>query len=123
MNNNLIERLYQDWDGLNWGIFLKMTSNYMIKESEQEVDYKLYQNYPNPFNPTTSIRYELPQDGIATIKIFDIIGQEIETIVNEFKNAGGYEVDFNAKGLPSGVYFYQIQTGNFVETKKMVLLR
>jgi len=123
MNSNLIERLYQDWDGLNWETSFKMIFNYMFVEIENEVDYKLYQNYPNPFNPTTSIRYELPLDGVATLKIFDILGQEIETIVNEFKNAGGYEIDFNATGLPSGIYFYQLQAGSFVETKKMVLLR
>ena len=70
--------------------------------------YVLYQNYPNPFNPITTIRYELPQDGQVTIEIFDILGQKVKTILNEFKRADRYEVTFNSAGLASGVYIYQL---------------
>jgi hypothetical protein len=89
--------------------------------------YSLEQNYPNPFNPSTTIRYEFPQQSFVTIKIYDILGNEIATLVNEEKSAGSYEIEFNAVGtsrdlsLPSGIYFYKLQAGNFVETKKMVL--
>ncbi len=86
-------------------------------------DYSLSQNYPNPFNPTTTIRYELPQDGIVTIKIYDILGQEITTILNEFKKADRYEVEFNSFGLASGVYIYRMKVNDFIESKKMILLR
>jgi len=85
--------------------------------------FNLSQNYPNPFNPTTTINYTLPKDGIVTLKIFDISGKEITTLVNDHKVSGYYSVDFNASALPSGVYFYRIQTGNNNETKKMALIK
>jgi len=86
-------------------------------------DYKLFQNYPNPFNPSTTISYQIPQQELVIMKVFDILGNEIGTIVNEEKPAGNYKVDFNTHSLPSGVYFYQLVAGNFVETKKMVLMK
>ncbi|MBT8377752.1 MAG: T9SS type A sorting domain-containing protein [Ignavibacteria bacterium] len=85
--------------------------------------YVLYQNYPNPFNPTTTIRYELPQDGIVTIDIYDILGQKVQTILNEFKRADRYEVTFNSTGLASGVYIYRMKVNDFITSKKMVLLK
>ncbi len=94
------------------------------------VDFSLSQNYPNPFNPTTKIKYNIPAAGNVTIKVFDVLGKEIKTLVEEYKAAGSYEVDFNANELPSGVYFYRIAihsdrivSGSFSETKKMVLMR
>ena len=86
-------------------------------------DYKLYHNYPNPFNPKTTIRYELPQDGMVTIKLYDILGQEVTTILNEFKKADRYEVIFDAGGLASGVYIYRMKVNDFITSKKMLLLR
>jgi len=86
-------------------------------------DYILYQNYPNPFNPVTTIRYEIPQDGIVTIKIYDILGQEVKTILNEFIKTDRYEVNFNAVGLASGVYIYRMKVNDFITSKKMILLR
>ena len=85
--------------------------------------YDLLQNYPNPFNPATSINYELPAEGMVSIKIFDISGKEILTLVNEVKTAGYYSVNFNASSLSSGVYFYTISANNFVQTKKMMLVK
>lgn len=85
--------------------------------------YVLYQNYPNPFNPTTTIRYELPQDGVVTIDIYDILGQKVRTILNEFQKADRYEVTFNSTGLASGVYIYQLRVNDFIQSKKMVLIR
>jgi hypothetical protein len=85
--------------------------------------YKLTQNYPNPFNPTTTISYSLTNNSLVQLKIFNILGQEVATLVNEEKPIGKYEINFNASNLSSGVYFYKIQTGDFVQTKKMILLK
>ena len=85
--------------------------------------YELAQNFPNPFNPSTTIRYQLPNDGIVTLKIYDILGSEVATLVNEEKAAGRYEVNFNASSLASGVYIYKIQAGGFINSKKMILLK
>jgi len=86
-------------------------------------NYVLYQNYPNPFNPTTTIRYELPQDGVVTIEVFDILGQKVKTILSEFKKADRYEVTFNSSRLASGVYIYQLRVNDFITSKKMLLLK
>ena len=86
-------------------------------------DYVLYHNYPNPFNPTTTIRYEIPQDGAVTIDVYDILGQRVSTIINEFQKADRYEVDFNGIGLASGVYIYRMKVNDFIESKKMLLLK
>jgi hypothetical protein len=83
----------------------------------------LNQNYPNPFNPTTRIKYSVPQSSNVVLKVFDILGNEIETLVNEEKSIGIYEVQFDARGISSGVYFYTLTAGNFVENKKMMLLK
>ena len=85
--------------------------------------YSLEQNYPNPFNPTTKIRFELPVDGFVTIKIFDTFGQKVTTILNEFKKANAYEINFNASNLASGVYIYRMQVNNYLESKMMVLIK
>ena len=86
-------------------------------------NYILSQNYPNPFNPVTIIGYTLPQPGRVTIKVYDLLGNEIQTLINEQKNAGNYKVEFNAGNLSSGVYFYKMQTGKFLEVKKLMLLK
>jgi hypothetical protein len=85
--------------------------------------YVLYQNHPNPFNPNTTLRYSVPQSSNVVIKIFDILGNEIETLINEEKPTGTYEITWYAEQLPSGIYFYRLQAGSFVETKKMMLLK
>ena len=87
------------------------------------LSYTLSQNYPNPFNPTTTIKYSLPQTSIATMKIYDILGKEVLTLINEEKSAGIYKVEFNESNLPSGIYFYKLQAGSFIESKKMILLK
>jgi len=85
--------------------------------------FSLEQNYPNPFNPSTTINYSVPELNFVTLKVFDVLGKEVAILVNEEKPTGSYEVDFNAIGLPSGIYFYKLQSGSFVETKKMVLMK
>ncbi len=85
--------------------------------------YSLEQNYPNPFNPSTQITYELPRSGMVVLVVYDVLGREIATLVNERKPAGEYTVRWNAGSTASGVYFYRLQAGSFIETKKMLLLR
>jgi hypothetical protein len=88
-----------------------------------EFTYNLYQNYPNPFNPVTKINYSIPELSPVTIKVYDILGNDVTTLVNREKPAGVYEVEFDAKGLPSGIYFYSIMAGIFAETRKMILIK
>jgi hypothetical protein len=87
------------------------------------VDYALFQNYPNPFNPVTTINYQIPELSFVTLKVYDVLGSEVAVLVNEKKPVGYYEVEFAGNGLTSGVYFYQLQVGDFVATKKMILLK
>ena len=89
----------------------------------QTGSFKLYANYPNPFNPTTTIAFNLPKSQNVKLKIFDILGNEAETLLNNYLPAGRHSVIFNADELPSGVYFYELQAGNLIESKKMILLR
>jgi hypothetical protein len=86
-------------------------------------EYSLMQNYPNPFNPTTNIKYQITNKGFVTLKVFDIMGREISNLVNEKQNAGTYEVTFDASSLSSGVYFYRLETGNFTDTKKLMVIK
>ena len=104
--------------------------------NNQPDQHILYQNYPNPFNPSTKIKYSIKilpkssllikgrlKEGFITIKVYDILGKEVATLVDEYKPAGNYEVEFNGENLPSGVYYYQLKDGDFKETKKMLLLK
>jgi len=86
-------------------------------------DFSLSQNYPNPFNPNTTIKYQIPEISFVTIKVYDVLGNEIVTLVKEEKPAGSYEILFDGTGLTSGIFFYQLRAGQYVETKKMVLLK
>jgi hypothetical protein len=94
-----------------------------VLNSNMPKEFKLTQNFPNPFNPMTKINFALPKQGFVTLKIYDIIGREIKTLVNEVKQTGYYTVDFNGSSLASGVYFYRIQSGDFISVKRMVLIK
>ncbi|MBK7105999.1 MAG: T9SS type A sorting domain-containing protein [Ignavibacteriae bacterium] len=85
--------------------------------------FNLFQNYPNPFNPSTSIKYTIGSYQLVTLKVYDILGRGIATLVNEYKLAGSYETEFDASKLVSGIYFYKLNTGSFTEIRKMILLR
>ena len=87
------------------------------------VSYELYQNYPNPFNPSTTIKFATPKESNVNLSIYNVLGELVSTLVNEQKRPGYYEYKFDASNLASGVYLYRIKAGNFIETKKMVLLR
>lgn len=104
---------------------LDTVSLFGINKSGNEVpkDFKLYQNYPNPFNPVTTIKYDIPVDSKVTIKVYDMLGKEVVTLVNENKQAGYYETIFYADNFASGVYFYKLESGSFVSMKKMVLVK
>jgi hypothetical protein len=91
-------------------------------ENQIPTTFSVSQNYPNPFNPTTMIQYQLPKASIVSLKVFNTLGEEISVLVNEYKEAGAYQAQWNANA-PSGVYYYRLQAGGYVETKKMMLLR
>ncbi|MDO8549899.1 MAG: T9SS type A sorting domain-containing protein [Ignavibacteria bacterium] len=94
-----------------------------IEENQEITEYNLNQNYPNPFNPTTIISYQLAVGSHILLKVFDLLGKEVMTLVNEYKPAGFYTIDFKGSNLPSGIYFYKLQAGNYIETRKMVLTK
>ncbi len=97
--------------------------NSVTEQSVAPRQYELSQNYPNPFNPSTTIRYALPHSIRVSLKVYNTLGQEVATLVNETKPAGVYTVQFDAGGLASGVYYFRLQAGDFVHTKKMLVVR
>ncbi len=94
-----------------------------VVEEHIPLSFELFQNYPNPFNPTTTIKYQIPERNFVSIKVFDILGNEIKTLVDEEMSAGNYEVKFNAAYLSSSVYIYQLIAGNYIQTRKMLVLK
>ncbi|MDO8549419.1 MAG: T9SS type A sorting domain-containing protein, partial [Ignavibacteria bacterium] len=86
-------------------------------------EFSISQNYPNPFNPTTKINFSVPRNSLVTLKVYDVLGKEVATLVNGEMNSGNYEVDFNAANLASGLYIYKIQAGSFSSSMKMMLLK
>ncbi|MBZ0198615.1 MAG: T9SS type A sorting domain-containing protein [Ignavibacteriaceae bacterium] len=101
--------------------------NIGLGENVNATTYDIFQNYPNPFNPRTTIRYQIPENGMVTLKVYDMLGREVITLVNEYKTKGRYEVTFDASsaagGLASGLYIYEITSGSFKASKKMTLLK
>ena len=111
-------------DGI-WRLSYPVPGTITGVESSQGVPagFALEQNYPNPFNPTTAISYQLPVASNVKLIVYDVLGRPVATLVNERQAAGPHSVKFDAGGLPSGVYFYRLQAGSFVRTKKMILLQ
>lgn len=118
----VLEGFLADGEVINYQITLDPVSVEQIN-SEIPNNFNLAQNYPNPFNPSTIISWQSPVAGHQTLKVYDVLGNEVATLVDEFRNAGTYEVIFDASLLASGIYFYRLQAGSFVETKKMILIR
>jgi len=126
---------YSMWDKDPWGQICTQSGAWtalcrcpvcpVAENSTCQLDrnFRLCQNHPNPFNPTTTIRYELPKRSRVALKVFNILGEEVTTLVDAFQEAGTQTSAFDASGLPSGVYFYRLTAGGFVETRKMVLVR
>jgi hypothetical protein len=119
------------WPYIDQIFIVKTDSNYLyneitaIQKNKVFNTYFLYQNYPNPFNPKTQISYQIPNSEVQNVnlKVFDILGKEVATLVNEKQSPGNYQVEFDGTDYPSGVYFYRLQSGSYSETKKMILLR
>ncbi len=109
---------YAEIDDLSFNVISDVND-----KTETVKDFSLEQNYPNPFNPNTKISWQSPVGGWQTLKVYDILGNEVATLINEYKPAGKYSVDFNAENLPSGVYLYQLRSGSNVKTRKMTLLK
>jgi len=128
-----------DWlerpEGHSWGLWRATIDNMLVyffpgnpnnisaENNSIPERFILNQNYPNPFNPRTIIEYRIQESGVISLKVYDVLGNEIETLVSEEKPVGIYEITWYAEGLPSGVYFYQLKTEGFVETKKMILIK
>jgi len=108
-----------NWVPVNNGLSNSVENN----NNFTPITFALYQNYPNPFNPSTKIKYSIPGTSFVTLKIYDILGREMSTLVNEEKLSGNYEIEFNGRGISSGIYFYKIQTGDYSLVKKMILMK
>ena len=98
-------------------------TSYITGNNSYVKDYALYQNYPNPFNPVTKIKFDMPKNGFVRIQVFDIAGRLIHTLINDFKFRGSYEINFDGSNLTSGVYFYKMETVDYSDVKKMLLLK
>ena len=145
-NGNMTYFSSENWDGSQWIISNGNCSFYdsfgrgysftsaeinvfyspitdVIESNEVINKFSLSQNYPNPFNPSTALKYEIPKESYITLKVYDILGREVVTLVNQQQKTGYYEVDWNAVNNSSGIYFYKIQAGEFVATKKMILMK
>ena len=110
-------------NGIVYGDTSSSLSNIGIINQETPSIFSLSQNYPNPFNPSTKIKFDIPKGSLVKLKVYDILGREVAVLVNEKLTAGIYEYDWNASALPSGVYFYRLEAGDFIETKRMVLVK
>lgn len=121
--------LSQSWftkGGVAYTFYLVDSATVSVENPNEQVivdDYQLMQNYPNPFNPSTSISFSIPQAGLVKLSVYDILGNEIEILVDDYLGAGNYTTSFNAANLSSGVYIYRIQTENFVKAKQMMLIK
>jgi len=126
VNTNKVK--FTVWSGYGNNIFIDNVLSFIFVDANVNhtgipTEYKLNQNYPNPFNPVTKINFSIPKTSFVTLKIFDIVGREVKTLVSETLQANEYNVSFDASALPSGVYFYRLQSGEFSEIKKMILLK
>jgi hypothetical protein len=106
----------------NYSVVSDSTTDVRVSENVPS-EFALMQNYPNPFNPSTTINYQVATSGFVSLKVYNLLGQEVAALVNEVKAPGTYALDWNAEGFPSGVYFYKMQSGSFTETRRMLLLR
>jgi hypothetical protein len=127
INNDITEEIVQEWNGSAWINVDKYTYSYIVTEienvEESVLSYGISNNFPNPFNPSTRIKYFIPTQSYVTIKVFDALGNEIATLVNEEKQTGNYSVEFDASELTSGIYFYRLRAGDYIETRKMMFIK
>ncbi|MBL1212580.1 MAG: PQQ-binding-like beta-propeller repeat protein [Ignavibacteriae bacterium] len=104
-------------------IAIKDDPTLIVSDDPLPAEYNLHQNYPNPFNPQTVIKYQIPNEGTVSLKVYDVLGKELKTLVNEFQSQGTYNVKFDASNLPSGIYIYRLTAGKYSESKKMMLIK
>ena len=131
LTNSMVNAISIDQDGYiyagteNGGLYKSNNIIDAIEKPTKALPDKFFisQNYPNPFNPSTIINYQIPKSTLVTLKVYDILGREVTTLVNEEKPAGNYEINFNGSRLSSGIYFYRIQVGGYTSIKKMILLK
>ena len=128
VNNNLTVWLSQSWAGTSWEMHYNYLYSYVpVTEVNEDLSfvnsYGLSNNYPNPFNPSTKITYSIPERSNVSLKVFDLLGSLVAELANGEIEAGTYDINFNASQLSSGIYFYRLQAGNFIESKKMILLK
>lgn len=110
-------------EGIEIEIPANLTELILIDENIVPDKFALSQNYPNPFNPVTTIKYQIPADGLVKIVLYNILGKEVMTVVNKYQAAGNYQINFDASNLSSGVYFYKMQSGTFSDMKRMMVVR
>lgn len=132
-NDNWTEKITYLWDGSDWKNYYRHLATWLepvtVEEEISSIEsFYLYNNYPNPFNPSTKIKFQIPNTEFVSLKVYDVLGKEIATLVDEEKAAGKYEIQFNShsgeiRNLPSGIYFYTLKAGQYSETKKMILLK
>jgi len=115
--------LSRDLNQITFKAELDSTFTNIVDFKDDYYVFKLMQNFPNPFNPITTISYTIPTDDFVYLKVYNLLGQEVEILVSEEKQAGTYELSFNSANLSSGLYFYQLKSGNYLETKKMILIK
>ncbi len=108
--------------GAAW-VFVPGTTSVQQTSNETPSSFSMEQNYPNPFNPSTNIQFALPQSGYITLEIYSVTGERVDVLISEELNAGKYNYEWNGSNLTSGIYFYRLNAGSFVETRKMILLK
>ena len=124
MRNMLIEPVRKElYLGTTEGIYKTIIITSVNEYEKKDLDFSLSQNYPNPFNPSTTIKYQIRENGFVTLKVYNILGKEVATLVNQQQQSGRYEVNFNATNLASGVYLYRLRVNDYVDVKKMLLLK
>ena len=124
VNWDSIPSNFDQWNfGGNFVVHVFDNPVYVQNENQQPEDFVLYQNYPNPFNPLTNIGFQIADFGFVSLKVYDILGNEVATLVYEEKQPGAYEVEFSSNGLTSGIYFCKLSVGSSSEVKKMVLMK
>ena len=123
MNMQMKSQKYKDSAESEYSNEASIVLTDVEEETEMPTEYSISQNYPNPFNPTTKIKFTLPETALTEIIIYDLLGRKIQTLRNKELEAGYHEINIDANNFPSGIYHYRIQSGDFIHTKKMILMK
>ena len=120
---NVLNHLTNSWKHAQYALGTDLKKEVTSGSSQLPTEYGMDQNYPNPFNPTTQINYQLPENNHVTLRVYDVLGNLVTTLINNEVEAGYHSVTWNASGIASGIYFYTLRSGSFVATKKLILLK